>query len=210
LPNIQLPQYQTVFITEPSISNKSAERLIKAVLDGKETLSKEELAELRKQARENNIIIVSNEELIKKAERQSFNARIQGGAATLTKMIMVMVARDSLIEKLGGRIVFQIHDELILDCPVEHAETVKNRLKAIMENSSTAVGVVLPMKCDMTIESRWGEDTMTTELRVAHQELIAEGIENPLEKLCEEFCNFPRESVCQIIQKDNEILTFEW
>lgn len=210
LPNIQLPQYQTVFITEPSISNKSAERLIKAVLDGKETLSKEELAELRKQARENNIIIVSNEELIKKAERQSFNARIQGGAATLTKMIMVMVARDSLIKKLGGRIVFQIHDELILDCPVEHAETVKNRLKAIMENSSTAVGVVLPMKCDMTIESRWGEDTMTTELRVAHQELIAEGIENPLEKLCEEFCNFPRESVCQIIQKDNEILTFEW
>ena len=56
--------------------------------------------------KKNNIIIVSNEQLIKKAERQSFNARIQGGAATLTKMIMVMVSRDSLIKKLGGRIVF--------------------------------------------------------------------------------------------------------
>ena len=89
-----------------------------------------ELEELRKQARENNIIIVSNEEFIKKAERQSFNARIQASAATLTKMIMVMVARDALIKKLGGRIVFQIHDELILDCPIENVDAIKTRLKA--------------------------------------------------------------------------------
>lgn len=210
LPNIQLPRYQTMFISEPTISSKSAERMLRAVLDSKEKLSKKELAELSKQARENNIIIVSNEELIKKAERQSFNARIQGGAATLTKMIMVMVARDPLIKKLGGRIVFQIHDELILDCPVENAEVVKDRLKLIMENSSTAVEIVLPMKCDMTTETRWGEDTMTTELRVAYQELIAEGTENPIDKLCEEFCNFPRESVCQIIHNDNKNLEFEW
>lgn len=210
LPNIQLPKYQTMFITEPTISNKSAERILRAVLDSKEKLSKEELAELRKQAKENNIIIVSNEELIKKAERQSFNARIQGGAATLTKMIMVMVARDSLIKKLGGRIVFQIHDELILDCPIENAETIKTRLKAIMENSSTAVEIVLPMKCDMTTETRWGEDTMTTELRVAYQELKEEGTENPLGKLCDEFCNFPEDSIRQIICSENEILKFEW
>jgi hypothetical protein len=106
--------------------------------------------------------------------------------------------------------VFQIHDELILDCPVENAEVVKDRLKLIMENSSTAVEIVLPMKCDMTTETRWGEDTMTTELRAAYQELIAEGTENPIDKLCEEFCNFPRESVCQIIHNDNKNLEFEW
>lgn len=210
LPNIQLPKYQTMFITEPTINNKSAERILRAVLNSKEKLSKEELTELRKRAKENNIIIISNEEFIKKAERQSFNARIQGGAATLTKMIMVMVARDPLIKRLGGRIVFQIHDELILDCPVENAEMVKTRLKAIMENSSTAVALVLPMKCDMTTETRWGEDTMTTELRVAYQELIAEGVENPFDILCEEFCNFPRESICKIIDSDNEILNFDW
>ena len=210
LPNIQLPQYQTRFVNEPTISNRSAERMLRAVLDSKEKLSKEELEELSKQAEANNIIIVSNEEAIKKAERQSFNARIQGGAATLTKMIMVMVARDPLIKRLGGRIVFQIHDELILDCPIENAEAVKERLKLIMENSSTAIEIVLPMRCDMTTETRWGEDTMTTELRVAYQELVAEGVDDPIDKLCEEFCNFPRESVCQIIQKDNEILKFEW
>lgn len=210
LPNIKLPMYQTVFLGTPTTSDKSAERLLRGLLDSKEKLTKEELRELRIQAKKNNIIIVSNEQLIKKAERQSFNARIQGGAATLTKMIMVMVSRDALIKKLGGRIVFQIHDELILDCPVENAEAIRNRLKALMENSSTAVEIVLPMKCDMTTETRWGEDTMTTELRVAYQEYLVQGIENPLELLCEEFCNFPKESICKIICDENETLEFEW
>lgn len=210
LPSIQLPLYQTVFTEEPTSSDKVAERLLKTYLEGKGKLSNEELTDLRNKYKENKIVIISNEEYIKKAERQSFNARIQGGGASLTKMIMVMVSRDPLIKKLGGRIVFQIHDELILDCPVENSEKVKERLQAIMENSSTAVGVVLPMKCDMTTETRWGEDTMTTELRVRHQELIEEGVENPLDKLCEEFCNFPRESISQIIRSDNEILKFEW
>ena len=210
LPNIQLPLYQTKFIGEPTNSKKSAERLLRSLLDSKGKLSNEELSELRKQAAQNNIIIISNEELIKKAERQSFNARIQSSAATLTKRIMVMVYNDKLIKKLGGRMVFQIHDELILDCPIENAEAVRHRLKEIMENSSASVEIVLPMKCDMTTEVRWGEDTMTSELRIAYQELIAESIENPLEKLCEEFCNFPKESICKIISNDNEILEFEW
>lgn len=210
LPNITLPLYETRFIGEPNSNSRSAERLIRNYIDSKEKLSKDELDMLLKKAKENNIIIISNEELIKKAERQSFNARIQSSASTLTKKIMVMVYNDKLIKKLGGRIVFQIHDELILDCPIENAKAVQNRLKAIMENSSSAVGVVLPMKCDMTTEGRWGEETMTSELKSAYEEQKAEGEENPLDKLCEEFCNFPRESICEIISEDKETLKFEW
>jgi hypothetical protein len=123
--------------------------------------------------------------------------------------MMIMVARDSLIKKLGGRIIFQIHDELILDCPEENAEAIKKRLQRLMEVSSTHVGVVLPMKCDMTTETRWGEETMTLELKTRHQELIEEGAEDPLKVLCEEFCNFPEDSIRQIICSDNEILAFE-
>lgn len=106
--------------------------------------------------------------------------------------------------------VFQIHDELILDCPVENAEAVKNELKNIIEQSSTAVGVVLPMKCDMVTETRWGEDTMTTELKERYQKLIEKEVSDPLRELCEEFCNFPKESIRQIICNDNKILEFEW
>ncbi len=210
LPNIQLPLYETRFLDTPTKLDKSAEATLRLHLEGAGALSPEELTELRKQAAKNNIIIINNEEFIKKAERQSFNARIQGSAATLTKMIMVMVDRDPLIKKLGGRIVFQIHDELILDCPIENAEAVRDRLKAIMENSSTAVGVVLPMKCDLVMEERWGEDTMTTELQVAYEELKKDGVENPVEELCKEFCNFPEESIRQIICGDGEVLKFEW
>ena len=122
-----------------------------------------------------------------------------------------MVARDSLIKKLGGRIVFQIHDELILDCPEENAEDIKKRLQRLMESSSTKVRVVLPMKCDMTTETRWGEEAMTTELKERYQNLIDEGeVADPLKALCEEFCNFPEESIRKIICSGNEILEFEW
>ena len=121
-----------------------------------------------------------------------------------------MVARDPLIKKLGGRIVFQIHDEIILDCPEENSVAVGKRLQRLMEVSSTAVGVVLPMKCDMVTETRWGEDSMTIELKEIYEDYIKEKVENPLEKLCEEFCNFPEESIRQIICSDNEILEFEW
>jgi hypothetical protein len=66
------------------------------------------------------------------------------------------------------------------------------------------------MKCDLVMEERWGEDTMTTELQVAYEELKKDGVENPVEKLCKEFCNFPEESIRQIICGDGEVLKFEW
>ena len=73
-----------------------------------------------------------------------------------------------------------------------------------------SIGAVLLMKCDMTTEARWGEESMTLELKTRHQELIDEGVEDPLKILCEEFCNFPEDSIRQIICSDNEILEFEW
>jgi DNA polymerase-1 len=210
LPSIQLPLYETQFTGAPSQEDIIAERNLRIYLEDKGRLTKEELEDMRTRVKANKIEITSNDEYIQRAERQTFNARIQGGAATLTKMMMIMVARDSLIKKLGGRIVFQIHDELILDCPEENAEAIKKRLQRLMERSSTYVGVVLQMKCDMTTETRWGEETMTLELKTRHQELIEEGAEDPLKVLCEEFCNFLEDSIRQIICSDNEILKFEW
>ena len=210
LPSIQLSLYETQFTGAPSQEDIIAERNLRIYLEDKGKLTAEELAEVRDRVKANKIVIISNDEFIQRAERQTFNARIQGGAATLTKMMMIMVARDPLIKKLGGRIVFQIHDELILDCPEENAEAIKKRLQRLMEVSSTNVGVVLPMKCDMTTETRWGEETMTLELRTRHQELIEEGVEDPLKVLCEEFSNFPEDSIRKIICSGNEILEFEW
>ena len=62
----------------------------------------------------------------------------------------------------------------------------------------------------MVMETRWGEETMTSELKVAYEELLAENNENALEELCKEFCNFPEESIRQIICENKETIDFEW
>ena len=66
-----MPLYQTRFVGEPTGSDRSAERLIRSYLEQKNNLSKDELVELSNQAKQNNIIIISNEEYIKKAEVKS-------------------------------------------------------------------------------------------------------------------------------------------
>lgn len=208
LPNIQLPLYQVQFTDTAIKRDKTAEELLYAYLNSKEHISENELEDLRQQAAQYNLKIISNEEAIKRAERQCFNARIQGSAATLTKMIMILVDRNLKLKELGARIIFQIHDELIVDCPIENAEAVSEELKATMERSSGFVNVSLPMKCDMTIESRWGENLMATELKDYYKKLQEKNIENPLEELCKEFPNFPEESIRQIICGNSKVLKF--
>jgi len=53
----------------------------------------------------------------KYGERQAFNYHIQGGAADLLKMSMLLVHRDDRLRKLGVRMVLQVHDELLLEIP---------------------------------------------------------------------------------------------
>ena len=44
----------------------------------------------------------------------------------------------------------------------------------------------------------------------SEKELIEEGVDDSIKTLCEEFCNFPKESISQIICGDKEIIEFEW
>ena len=59
------------------------------------------------------------------AERDAINTPIQGSAADLVKVAMVRVDRALRAEGLRSRLVLQIHDELLFDCPKEEAERVK-------------------------------------------------------------------------------------
>lgn len=70
------------------------------------------------------------------AERQGGNAVIQGTAADIAKMAMMKAESDPELNRLGARLLLQIHDELIWECPdqPEIVEAVKARAKEIMEN----------------------------------------------------------------------------
>ncbi len=67
-------------------------------------------------------------------ERAALNAPIQGTAADIIKMAMVAVYKRLKREKLRARLVLQVHDELIAECPKDEAETVRRILQEEMEN----------------------------------------------------------------------------
>ena len=66
-------------------------------------------------------------------ERVAMNMPIQGSAADIIKIAMVHVDRALREAGLKGRLVLQIHDELIVDAPAEEAETVRNLMESCME-----------------------------------------------------------------------------
>ena len=210
LPNIQLPMYKVRFSHKPKLSLSEANSLLERFFNrlNDKQLTKKELAIIKKEAKENNIIIESNEEHIKKAERQTFNARIQGSAATMAKKTMILIYNDPVLKKCDVNLVFQIHDELIVDCPIEHVEVVKNRLKRIMENSAMTLGITIPMKCDIEVERRWGEATMSTEIKESYLTLVEKGVKNPLEKLSKQYPNFPIESLRKVIEGESDRIIF--
>jgi DNA polymerase-1 len=55
-------------------------------------------------------------------ERLAVNTVLQGTAADIIKVAMVTVSRELARRKLGSRLVLQVHDELVLECPAAEVE----------------------------------------------------------------------------------------
>lgn len=73
----------------------------------------------------------------KQAERQAVNSIIQGTAAEIAKRAMIIADNDPELKLLGAKLLLQIHDELIWECPrdPETVKKVKARAKTIMEST---------------------------------------------------------------------------
>ena len=57
--------------------------------------------------------IIDNTKIVADAERQCVNARIQGSAATQTKIAQVQIFNNEEFRRLGGKIILQVHDEIL-------------------------------------------------------------------------------------------------
>jgi DNA polymerase I len=66
------------------------------------------------------------------AERQAINAPMQGTAADLIKLAMIAVQGWIESEKLMTRMVMQVHDELVLEVPIEELDDVKGGVEDLM------------------------------------------------------------------------------
>src|SRR5512140_2970262 len=66
------------------------------------------------------------------AERQAINAPMQGTAADLIKLAMIAVQGWIEKERLATKLVMQVHDELVLEVPIEELDDVKGRVEELM------------------------------------------------------------------------------
>ena len=80
------------------------------------------------------------------------NAPIQGAAADIIKIAMVKVYNRIKKEGLDGRLILQVHDELILEVKEADREKAEKLLKEEMEN---AVKLAVPMTADVHSGKSW-------------------------------------------------------
>lgn len=94
---------------------------------------------------------VSNHNTRSFGERVARNMPIQGSAADIMKLAMVHVHQRLQLEGLQAKIILQVHDELIIECPENEAERTAQILREEMER-------VADLSIPLTVDAHWGRN----------------------------------------------------
>lgn len=94
----------------------------------------------------------SNHNLRSFGERVAMNAPIQGSAADIIKIAMNRVYRRLKEENIDGRLILQVHDELLIEVSHQDAPRAKNILKEEMEH---AASLSVPLVVDISEGENW-------------------------------------------------------
>lgn len=182
LPDILLPEYEfkstkndfnPLMGSKNLCSNVSQDTINEYLNRLKSGRSKRDVDGVISEALSHNISIKRNGGFINRAERQCVNARIQGGAATMTKKAMILIHNDEEMKEYGFRLLLAVHDELIGECPVEYSEQAKERLSYLMRIAAQPE-CNIKMKCDALTFPRWYYDVYSTEISDRYKELLKE------------------------------------
>jgi DNA polymerase-1 len=87
-------------------------------------------------------------------QRESINSPIQGTAADIMKLAMLRVAAALPKAGLRGRMLLQVHDELVLECPEEELEMTA---KLVVDEMSSAYKLKVPLQTDVSAGKHWGD-----------------------------------------------------
>lgn len=107
-----------------------------------------------KQALSEGIAIKDNTGYIAEATRQVVNSIVQGSAADMTKLAIVIIDNDDILRDLGYKLIIPVHDELIGEAPIELAKQCGERVAQLMIEAA-ATRMNIPMKCDIVISNCW-------------------------------------------------------
>ena len=94
----------------------------------------------------------SNKNVQAFGERVAMNTPIQGAAADLIKIAMIRTDKMLAEAGLKARLILQIHDELIIEAPIEEAERAKEILREAMQG---AAKLRVPLQVDIGFGKSW-------------------------------------------------------
>jgi len=86
------------------------------------------------------------------AERTAVNTPLQGTAADLIKLAMIVLDRELTARKLKTRMILQVHDELLFEVPLDETEAVKELVRESMEG---VVKLSVPLVADLGFGDNW-------------------------------------------------------
>jgi DNA polymerase-1 len=88
------------------------------------------------------------------AERAAINAPMQGTAADIIKLAMIAVQGWLEASKLHAKLIMQVHDELVLEVPLDELDIVKANVPRLMTNVTK---LDVPLVADPGVGSNWDE-----------------------------------------------------
>tara|TARA_A100001388_G_scaffold277000_1_gene266417 strand:+ start:3852 stop:6473 length:2622 start_codon:yes stop_codon:yes gene_type:complete len=88
------------------------------------------------------------------AERNAINSPVQGTAADIIKLAMIKIDDELEKLKLKSKLILQVHDELIFDCPKGEVDIIKDMIQEKMQN---AYQLNVPLKVDVGEGYNWLE-----------------------------------------------------
>jgi len=90
-----------------------------------------------------------NQNIRARAEREAINSPIQGTAADILKLAMIHMPSALLEAKLAAKMLLQVHDELLVECPQNELLRTAKVVQNVMENAYT-------LSIPLTTDARWG------------------------------------------------------
>jgi DNA polymerase-1 len=91
-------------------------------------------------------------------DRAAINAPIQGAAADIIRRAMIRMPSALVDAGLTGRMLLQVHDELVFECPAQEADALCKVASAVMARAAEpAVSLSVPLGVEARAGANWDE-----------------------------------------------------
>lgn len=216
LPDIQLPKFTITDRSEGKVSSEvnpllgslgkvhriENPNIVKYRKELENAHGWQQVNKIKESAKAQNIDIRDNGAFISQAERQAVNSRVQGGAATLTKLALIEIYNDKRFSDIGARLVNTVHDEILVEVPVENSKLAEQYLSEDMINSAKRVVKDVPMKTDTYNVRAWYEDEQAVAIQEYYKKLVENGMpqSSAIEEVKKEFSEFTETQIKEFLE----------